>query len=495
MEKYRQQAMDYWKRWQALSPKSKAIWSLCGAACLGLAGLIWWASQPEYCVLYSSLSAEEAGAITAKLRSKAIPFKLAAGGTTILVPTDQAMQAHLDLTAEGVAGSAKVGKGLDFFDQPMIGATPFTQAVNFQRAQQAELAKTIMQIDPIAFARVHIVRPEPSPFVREQKPTTAGVMIKLRPGATLSRNTVEGIAALIAGSVEGLTKDNVKIADSTGRLLSKHQDGEMGGLGSIVDQKREVEQYLAVEAERMLTAVLGPGRAIVVVRVDLDNKSVHERKEIINADGKVQKSEKTTLNKTNSTSASKGGAVGSASNLGRPGSGASGGAGTGTISTQETNTAEFEYPRTVQEWQHKHGSIERLTVAAFVDIEGSSTAMPLPEVKEMIKKAVGFKLDRDEIQVTQVHMPTPSSEGIDEEWAAHQRLQTILTTVRNVSIAMIALCVLPIAWVLLRRRAAAPAEPVKLQRITEELDRNPEALAQILTLWIDRSESSNQKAA
>ena len=132
---------------------------------------------------------------------------------------------------------------------------------------------------------------------------------------------------------------------------------------------------MAVEAERMLTAVLGRGRDVVVrCASDLDNKSVRERKESFNVDGKVQRSEKTTLNKSNSSSPSKGGAAGSASNLGKQGAGASGG---GTFSTQETNSAEFEYPRTVQEWQHKHGSIDRLTVAAFVDIEGSNTAMPL----------------------------------------------------------------------------------------------------------------------
>jgi flagellar M-ring protein FliF len=492
MDKYRLQALEYWSRWQAMSLKSKLTWSISGIACFGLAGLIWWASQPEYRVLYAGLSVEEAGAITSKLRSKAIPFKLAAGGTTILVPTEQSLQVHLDLTAEGVAGAGKIGKGLDFFDQPMIGATPFTQSVNFQRAQQAELAKTIMQIDPIAFARVHIVRPDPSPFIREQKPTTAGVMLKLRPGATLNRNTVDGIAALIAGSVEGLTKENVKIADSTGRLLSKQQDPDTGGIGSIVDQKREVEQYLSVEAERMLTSVLGLGRAVVVVRVDLDNKSVRERKEMFNNDGKVQKSEKTTLNKVNGAAPGKGGPTGTSSNL----KGANGGSGGGTISTQETNTAEYEYPRTVQEWQHKHGSIDRLTVAAFVDTDGSSTPMALPEIEKMIKKAVGFKTDRDEIQVTQVKMPTGAAEGIDEEWASHQRLQSILSIVRNVSIAMVALCVLPIGWFLLRRRVRpATPEPAKLQRISEELDRDPEALAKILTLWIDRSEPSNQKAA
>ena len=107
----------------------------------------------------------------ASCKAKAVPFKLAAGGTTILVPADQAMQVHLDLTAEGVAGSAKIGKGFDLFDQPMIGATPFNQHVNFLRAQQSSWRETIMQIDPIVFARVHIVRPEPSPFLREKNPT------------------------------------------------------------------------------------------------------------------------------------------------------------------------------------------------------------------------------------------------------------------------------------------------------------------------------------
>ena len=286
MDKYRLQALLFWNTWQAFSPGRKLAWLLGVAGCVGLAAILWWAYQPEYRVLYAGLSAEESGAITSKLQAKAVPFKLAAGGTTILVPIDQAMQVHLDLTAEGVAGSTKIGKGLDLFDQPMIGATPFNQHVNFLRAQQGELARTIMQIDPILYARVHIVRPEPSPFIRDQKPTTASVMVKLKPGATLDRNTVDGIAALVAGSVEGLAKDNVKIADSTGRLLSKQTDSDNGMIGTIVDQKREIEQYLSIEAERMLAKALGPGRAVVVVRAELDNKTMREKKEIIDIDKK-----------------------------------------------------------------------------------------------------------------------------------------------------------------------------------------------------------------
>jgi flagellar M-ring protein FliF len=506
MEKYRQQALELWRRWQALSLARKVAWSAAALVCLALAGIVWWAAQPEYRVLYVGLSVEEAGAITSKLQAKGVPFKLTAGGTTILVPAEQAMQVHLDMNNDGIAGSSKIAKGWDSFDQGRIGATPFDNSVTFMRAQQAELARTIMQIDPIIYARVHIVRPETSPFIREKKVATASVMIKCRPGASLGRNTVDGIAALVSGSLEGLNKENVRIIDANGRLLSKSQDPEAGGLGTLVDQKRDMEQYLAGEAERMLTSVLGAGRAVVVVRADLNDKQMREKKEIFNSESRVEKSAKTTLNKTNTSSsvASKGGAAGSSSNLGKATGGASAG---GSVTSQETQQSDYDYPRTIQEWQNKIGSIERLTVAAFVDISASDKseqAISLADVKETIKKAVGFKADRDEIQVTQVRMPAATSEGFDEEWATHQRWQTILTMVRNGSMAMVALCGLPIAWLLFRRRghgapqgagAVAQAEPAKLQRLSEELDRNPEGLAKVLALWIDRAEASDRKAA
>jgi flagellar M-ring protein FliF len=505
MDKYRQQFLELWGRWQAMSLTRRVAWSAGGFACLALAGLVWWVLQPEYRVLYVGLSVEEAGAITSKLQAKGVPFRIAAGGTTILVPAEQAMQVHLDMNNEGIAGSAKIAKGWDSFDQARIGATPFDNSVTFMRAQQAELARTIMQIDPIIYARVHIVRPETSPFIREKKAATASVMIKCRPGATLSRGTVDGIAALVSGSLEGLTKENVRIVDANGRLLSKNQEGEAGGLATLVDQKRDIEQYLSGEAERMLTSVLGSGRAVVVVRADLNDIQKREKKEIFDTESKVAKSEKSTLNKTNTSAPNKGGVAGSTSNLGKVQGTASN---AGSTTSQETQQSDYDYPRTIQEWQNKIGSINRLTVAAFVDISGadkSEPAISLADVKETIKKAVGFKADRDEIQVTQVRMPAAVAEGFEEEWAAHQRWQTILTIVRNGSMAMIALCALPMAWLLVRRRGPAAGAaavkkeaqppPAKLQLLTDELDRNPEALARILAHWIDRAEASDRKAA
>src|SRR5579862_8958955 len=131
MEKYRLQALELWNRWLALSLMRKITWAAGASVCLALAGILWWAVQPEYRVLYVGLSVEEAGAITAKLQTKGVPFKLTSGGTTILVPSDQAMQVYLDMNNEGVVGSSKMAKGWDSFDQGRIGATPFDNSVTF----------------------------------------------------------------------------------------------------------------------------------------------------------------------------------------------------------------------------------------------------------------------------------------------------------------------------------------------------------------------------
>ncbi len=487
---------DLLNRWQAMGRGRKILWLLVGGSCLSLALFVWWVSQPEYRVLYSDLSAEESGAITSKLQSKGVSYKLAAGGSTILVAADQVMQVHVDLTSEGTPGSSKIGKGLDLFDQSSFGSTSFNQHVNFLRAQQSELARTIMQIDPIVFARVHIVMPEKSPFLREQKATTASVLVKLRPGANLNHSVVDGIAALVAGSIEGMTRENVRIIDSSGRLLSDRGDPETGMMGSVIDQRKEIEQYLAGEAERMLEHVLGEGKAIVRVTAELNPKLMREKREMIIAEGRVAKTEKTTLKKSTGDAPGKG-VAGAGSNTGRAGSSAG-------SKTEETQQSDYEYPRTFQEWQQKQASIDRLTIAAFVDLGADEKTISMEDIGKTIKQAVGFKPDRDDIQITQVKMPTATNDAFEKEWAAYQQWQMILAVIRHASIGMIALCAVPLVWVLLRRRAAAapPAvEPsgeapdiLKFRTVSAEFDHNPEALARVLSRWLERAEA-DQKAA
>ncbi len=166
--------------WTGLTPARQVGLAMGVFIALAVAGSIWyWAAQTEYGVLFAGLAPEDAGAITAKLQTLGVPYRLSNGGTTVLVPAEQVHQKRIEMAVDGLP--AKGGKGFELFDSSPFGMTPFNQHVNYMRALQSELAKTISQIDPVVSARVHIVQPDSSPFIRDQKPTTASVMLRLRP--------------------------------------------------------------------------------------------------------------------------------------------------------------------------------------------------------------------------------------------------------------------------------------------------------------------------
>ncbi len=512
MDFFRKLAQQLRAIWQGMARPQKVAVVLASALCAtALIAVTYWSSQTDYQVLYSGLSAEDAGAVTSKLQARSISYRLAAGGTTVLVPTEQAQQCLVELAADGLP--AKGGRGFEIFDQTSLGATPFTQHVNYLRALQGELAKTIMQIDPVVFARVHIVRPEPSAFVRDQKPTTASVFLKLRPGASLSRNVAAAISALVARSVEGLTKENVTLVDANGRLLSEPHDPETGTVGSQIEQQRELERYLANKAETMLAQVLGPGRAVVRVTADLNLKRLREKKEMYDPEKRVAISETIRSNKSSSgASGNKSSPVGVGSNLGKP---AAPGTPTGSDSREETVETSYAVSKVTQELEDRWGAIERLTVAALVDqprpAEGSGgteeSTISAGDLQDIIKKAVGFKAERDEIKVIQVRMADLHSAAttLDDDWTRLQQWQQTLALVRNASLGVTALAAVVLAWMLLRRKGPgpapekqAPADPEQtaaLERIAAALQRDPDAFGKVLSDWLKEPEPTTRKAA
>lgn len=508
--KLTQQLRQIWNG-MARSQKIATVIATVGAVTI-LGAAVYWGSQTEYQVLSVGMSAEEAAFLTNKLQDKGVSYKLAAGGTSVLVPADQVQQLRVGMVADEF--QSKSGPGFGILDQTTFGWSPFLQHVNYLRGLQGELAKSIMQIDPVVYARVLISRPEPSPFVRDQKPTTASVMLKLRPGTTLSRNVCAGIVALVSRSVEGLSRENVVVVDSSGRELSGSGNGEAGGAGGQIEQRRDLETYLGKKAEDMLGQVLGPGRAVVRVTADVNIKNLREKKEIYLPDGRVAVSESVSTNKSTTNGMSKAGPAGTTSNLGKASSSA--GQATGSDSQDEVLKTEYLVSKTTQETEDRLGTIERITVAALVDLsrpaESSSgtpeTAMSLADVQDIIKKAVGFKTDRDEIKVIQVRMPdvTSVSSAIDEEWAKQQQWQQILSVVRNSSLGVTALAGVLLAWILLRKRSAAAnsadwARPpgaednVNLERIASVLERNPQAVGKVLLNWLNEPEEATRKAA
>jgi flagellar M-ring protein FliF len=496
--------------WLGMSMARQVGLVLLTAACLAAtAGICIWASRPDYRMLFSGLDPEDAGAITAKLQAQSVPYRLEANGTTILVPADQAQQARLKLAMEGLP--EKGGKGWDLFDNAPLGTTPMQQQVNYIRAMQVELAKSIMKFEPVALARVHIVRPEPTPFIKEQKPTTASVILKIKPGAALSRGKAAGIQSFVARSVEGLLPENVAILDTTGRVLSDNRNASQmeGQVSTQLEYQRELESYLSSKAEDMLGLALGPGRAVIRVTASINFKKTEETKETYNNDDKAVLEEVLRNNKETGAGPSAGGVAGTGSNLKKPGPTP----GPPESKKQEENiTTKYAVSKVIQKFEDRFGNIERISVAAMVDLSGvdgkptpGAPGMDLKGIENLVKQAVGFKTGRDQIAVTNVKLvgAAPAA-GMEAEWVETQRWQNYIQLARNASLGIAALAALGIAWLVIRRLrsretgARTTTEKPERERILKEItavQRDPDAVARVLAAWLAEKEEKGKIAA
>jgi flagellar M-ring protein FliF len=342
------------------------------------------ASRAGYSVLYSGLAPEEAGRIVEKLDGKKVPYRLTAGGTTIMIPGRHVYSTRIELASEGLPTSGTVG--FEIFDKTVFGMTDFLQKVNYRRALEGELAKTIGQLEEVEAVRVHIVVPERSLFKDDEQQATASVVMKINPARNLTGRQIEGIKYLIASSVEGLTPDRVSILDSQGTLLSKGFPDKGGGASDGLELKQTVETYLENKAQTLLDGVLGPGQAVVRVAAVLDLESIEREAETYDPESVVIRSEERTQS--------------------------SGGT---DNSTSESSVTNYEINHTVERIATGAGNIERLSVGIVVDgnyeatvaDDGTETRTFVPRSDEelnkiagIVKNAVGFDAGRsDEVDI------------------------------------------------------------------------------------------------
>ena len=280
-----------WKAFKALSPSKRlSIIIVVAASLVSIGVFVAFVNQEDYRVLFSNLSTEDTEKIIAKLQKKGISYKLGSTGDSILVPSEHISELRLDLASSGLPQGG--GVGFEIFDKKNFGATEFVQRINYQRALQGELSRTIDSLDEIQYSRVHIVLPKKSLFVKEQEKPTASVVIKLKPGRRLGTPQINGIAHLVASSVEGLKPEDVTIVDSDGNILSKLQTGSQSS--KITDSQREyqesVEREMAGRIQTMLEKVVGQGNVVARVSADLDFNSVEETKEVYDPDVQVARS-------------------------------------------------------------------------------------------------------------------------------------------------------------------------------------------------------------
>ncbi len=212
-----------------------------------------------YGVLFSNLSTKDSGLIIEQLKAKKVPYKISGGGSVIKVPESQVPELRIELAASGIPEGS--GVGFEIFDKTNLSTTDFIQNINYVRATEGELARTITQLREVISAKVHITMPKRSVFIEDQEPAKASVILKLKPGARIASNIIPAILHLTAQSVEGLKPDNIAIVDLYGTLLSKPSGGDADTFDDTqLAFQKKLEKSYTKEILDMLEPVVGHGK-------------------------------------------------------------------------------------------------------------------------------------------------------------------------------------------------------------------------------------------
>ncbi len=367
---------------------------------VGAVLVIGWLNTVTFTRLYSDLEASEAGEVTTWLTDNKIPYNLSDGGRTIEIPSGEVYKTRIALASEGLPRSGTVGYSI--FDQNNLGMTDFLQNLNFRRALEGELTRTIMQLNEVQIARVHIVMPKERLFKQDQKNATASVVLKLKGNRSLSSHQIKGITHLVSSSVEGLEPNNIAIVDYNGNLLtSGTETDQLAGLSaSQLDARKQVERYLENKAQSMLDEVLGAGKSVVRVTSDLNFQQIEKTSETFDANNPSVRSEERTETSLATTD--------------KPSESAE--------STQDDNTesiiTNYELNKTVERLVKAVGNIERLSIAVLVDgvynpveNEDGVTEMiyqprsqeELDRLASIVKNSIGYDTQRnDQIEMVNI---------------------------------------------------------------------------------------------
>lgn len=402
-------------------------------------------TQPDYTVLYSDLSPADAGAVVERLKEMKTAYRLD-GNTISISPPELVHELRISLASEGVPKSGTVG--FELFDGTSFATTTMGEMVKKQRALQGELERTIMSLDSVLSARVHISQPEKTIFAKQAQDPGASVLLKIRPGSELDKKQIRGIANFVASGVEGLKPENVTIIDVYGNLLTpKETEGDdLGADATRLQYSREVEKSYANRIETMLAKVLGPGKVVARVTADLDFSSSQREEESYDPGGQVTRSERTI--EEGSGSAVRGGVPGVQTNISNDPALLAPPAGSTEQNTRRENVKNFEVSRAIIKSSQAKGKLLRLSAAVLVDgrYEDASAAVGgaagdagqktekvfkalspemLAQVEGVVKSAIGYDSTRGDV-VTVENIPFyQPDESLKEELEKANQINTI----------------------------------------------------------------------
>jgi len=478
LSQLRNQATNFWKR-QGQTQKILLITAVLLAVVV-VPILITWASTPSYEVAFSGLTEEDAGNIVQKLQESGIAYKLQGVGT-ILVQTDKVYEVRLSMAREGLPAGGNVG--MEIFSGNTLGMTEFTQKVNYQRALEGELEKTIGSLDAVQGVRVHIVTPEKALLADEQMPTTAAITIQEKPSQKLDQAQVRAITFLVGNSVEGLDPANVVVVDTEGNLLASGAgDDSSAAAISQVDSRRAAELAAGVDIQKkvksLLDTALGPNRSVVQVNVNMDWTEREVKTQTFDpTPGAVRSSQK--LNEAYTTDGTTvGGIPGASSNLPTAVATVTVDQNGNVIYSRSEETTNYEITSTEQHDVVPAGQLQRVSLSVLVD--GVSDETQLQTLQAAIAAAAGIDQNRGDILSVQTLEFDKTYSATQTEALAEAEKTDWIT--RGVEIGLIALVTILLMWYVSRllrniRMASADVWTPVMRPVSEMALPSPSAAA------------------
>jgi flagellar M-ring protein FliF len=336
------------------------------AVCAGLYSMVQWRREADFRPLFTGLSPEDAAGIVQKLKESGAEYRLPESGGSVMVPSTRLAELRLTMASIGLPKSGRIG--FELFDKVNLGATEFTEHVNYRRALEGELERTVMALAEVEQARVHLTFPKDSVFLEAQQPAKASVLVRIRPGAHLAPQNVNAINHLVASAVEGLSPDAVTLLDMNGNLLSHPKsaspvDGTEPSAAAL-DYRHQVETDLVAKIGVTLGALLGPEKFRAGVSVDCDFTGGELSEEIFDPARSVMLTSQRTEDITGALASN--GVPGTASALPRPTSRPNGGA---NKTTRSTENIAYQSSRSVKKTHLPAGVLRKMSLAVLVDQE------------------------------------------------------------------------------------------------------------------------------
>jgi flagellar M-ring protein FliF len=515
-----------WNDFRAFSTGQKAVTIVAGIALL-VGGLLFatWKSKPSYAPLYTNLAATDASAIVDKLNTAKIPYQLGAAGTEILVPKDKVYSTRLTVSAAGLPSSSQTGYSL--LDKEGVTTSEFKQQVDYQRAIEGELAKTIQAINGVNAASVHLAIPQQDVFNDGTQKPTAAVLLSTAAGTHLTSQQVQSVVYLVSSSVPNMGADSVTVADSDGTVLAAAGSGvtDAAGTSTQTQATQDYNNRLSTKLQNLINAAVGAGHAVVTVNADLDFDKTSTTKNSYTYDPKAPPlSKQSTTEKYTGNHAGSGGTLGSGT-AATTGSGTSGG---GSY-TKTNDTVDNALGTVTETTQNAPGSVKKQAIAVLLD--GSVPNVNVSALEALVRSAVGLDATRGDtlaiqampFNTSQAKAAAAASAAAAKAAAARTAHAHMVSMIRQGALAALVLGVLLATWLANRRRnrnrdgqppfvnenlfadepidLAPPADPEQLAVVLEFqeaaarrralvalADEQPQDVARVLSGWLSTKE-------